>query len=202
MSTSITDPNVDRLLEFWFDPQYPMTRWFVKDDTLDHRIKTNFGNLVAKARTTELDTWCKDPKGTLALIVLLDQFSRNIYRGTSDSFAADEKAREVAITGIAKGFDRRVSLIQQMFLYLPLMHHESILGQIASKALFEGLVNRCDLGTQEHEQAKVASASAQAHVDVILKFGRFPARNKAIGRTSTAEEVAFLDEYPAGLKPI
>ncbi|MDI1490422.1 MAG: hypothetical protein OHK93_001625 [Ramalina farinacea] len=198
MSSATTDPTIDKLLTFWFDGP-GNERWFGQNDELDDQIRTEFGNHVARARTLELDHWTEDPRGSLALIILLDQFSRNIYRGTPDSFNADPKALDMTTKAVAKGFDKQVPLVQQMFFYLPFMHHEGLLGQIAGLALYEGFVTRCDVDPRAREAAVRAVAFAKQHLDVILRFGRFPARNKAIGRASTPEEEAFLKDHPYGL---
>lgn len=198
--SSATDPTIDKLLTFWFDG--PATdRWFGSNDELDNQIRTEFGNHVARARTPELDHWTEEPSGSLALIILLDQFSRNIHRGSPESFSADPKALDMTTKAVAKGFDKQVPITQQMFFYLPLMHHEGLLGQIAGLALYEAFVTRCDDtgDPKAREMAVRAARFAKQHMDVILRFGRFPARNKAIGRASTLEECEFLKDNPYGL---
>ena len=200
-STSSPDTNIDRIFAFWFDDRHAVTRWFIRDDSLDQQIKSDFGGLVAKARTADLDNWCEEPKGSLALIVLLDQFSRNIYRGSLESYSADAKAVDVTTRAIAEGFDKNMPLIQQSFFYLPYMHSESLLGQIAAKGMYEGLALRCSGGDPKaRDFANTSVEMAQKHMDVIAEFGRFPARNKALGRESTTEEIAFLKEHPHGFR--
>lgn len=224
------DPRIDQILRFWFPPDVPMAtlpqRWFVRSNSMDSECRASFGELVTLARTTStLDDggpgggWTSEPQGTLALLLLLDQFPRNIYRGSSLSYAADTKARQVAAVAIARGFDRRVSLIQQPFFYLPFMHDESLVGQIASRSLYAELEHRCNTSPSNPtlpsstapetagdadaiEGAKAfaekGTQMARSHMDTILRFGRFPARNEAMGRESTEEEKAFLKENPVG----
>ncbi|KAL9099181.1 MAG: hypothetical protein Q9163_005287 [Psora crenata] len=197
-SVSGPGPDVDRILTFYFDDRYPMMRWFFKSEELDNQIRNNFGDLVVKARTAELDGWIEEPKGALAMVILLDQFSRNLYRGSPDSYSADQKALKISIGAVAKGFDRALPYMQQMFFYLPFLHDENIISQIAARSLYEGLLTRCVSDGKTAELVKGGLASAQQHMDVILKFGRFPARNVPLGRESTPEEIAFLNEHPMG----
>jgi len=164
----------------------------------DAEIKDKFGSLVDQARASKLNAWTEQPKGTLALLVLLDQFPRNIFRGSSLSYSSDETASTIATQAIANGFDVAVSPMQQAFFYLPLMHSESLLGQVASKVLLEGMVRRCDPESEAGMFAKVSLSIAQKHMDVIKQFGHFPARNEALGRESTVEEIEFLKEHPGG----
>ena len=193
------DPDIERILTFWFHDRYASTRWFTQSDTLDQQIRAQFGVLVAKARTPDLDHWCQTPQGSLALVILLDQFSRNVHRGLADSYSADAKAMNVTTKAIAQGFDGKVSLIRQSFFYFPLMHSETLLGQVAAKGMYEALALRCKGGDIKTEEfADVSVGLAQRHINVIVKFGRFPARNEALGRESTAEEVVFLKEHPHG----
>ncbi|KAL9125965.1 MAG: hypothetical protein Q9217_004909 [Psora testacea] len=199
-SASASDPNIDRILTFWFDDQYPVTRWFFKSEELDNQIKNDFGNLVEKSRTTaELDRWAEKPEGALALIILLDQFSRNIYRGSPNSYGGDSKALNIAVAAIAKRFDRQLSSMQQTFFYLPFMHDENMISQIAARALYEGLATRCESDAKANDFVRGGVGFCQQHMDVISRFGRFPARNVALGRKSTDEEIAFLKEHPMGL---
>ena len=176
-----------------------MSRWFIQSDTLDADIKKNFHPLIESARTTSLDTWTSTPNGSLALIILIDQFSRNIFRGTPKAFSGDPKALELATHAIVKGFDKQVPLIQQPFFYLPMMHSETLLGQIAGRAIHEAFATRCESDEQVRVFAKMGVEMCQSHLDVIERFGRFPARNDAIGRESTEAEKEFLRENPQGM---
>ena len=200
MSTQ-PSPEVDRILDFWFDPSYPITRWFIKDDALDTQIKTQFGDLIAAARTPVLDAWQSHPRSTLALLILLDQWSRNVYRGTPHAFSGDSKALDVATRAIAKDFEKssEITLMQQAFFYLPLMHTETLLGQIAGKALYEGYARRCEVDEKARAFAEAGVGMARTHMDVIVRFGRYPGRNEAMGRESTEAEREFLREHPKGM---
>ena len=197
-SVSATDPSIDQILTFWFDDRYPVMRWFAKSDELDKEIKDRFGHLVVKARTAELDSWTERPQGALAMVILLDQFCRNLYRGSSESFSSDSKALNISIAAIAKGFDRELPYIQQSFFYTPFMHDEDMKGQVAGRALYEGLANRCEPDTKAKDFATNSIAFSQQHMDVIVKFGRFPRRNKALARESTSDEITYLEENPHG----
>ena len=197
-SAATADPEIDRVLAFWFDDRYPTTRWFFQSDDLDNQIRTDFGTLVKKARTAELDGWTEKPQGALALVILLDQFCRNLHRRSPESYSADSKALDISIKALAKGFDRELPLTQQSFFYTPFMHNESMIGQIASKALYEGLVSRCGDDVKAKTFAGSSIHFSQKHMDVISRFGRFPARNEALGRKSTPEEIAYLKENPTG----
>lgn len=175
-----------------------MNKWFQGGPSIDEEIETKFEPLITQARASQLDTWKTQPASTLALVLLLDQFPRNIYRGSPESFSSDAQALNITTEAIAKGFDRHVSLFQQFFLYLPFMHDEKLLTQVASQAMLELLVKRCD---PESEEAKFSQQSlhfGEKHRDCVLRFGRFPSRNKVLGRESTSEEIAYLKEFPDG----
>jgi uncharacterized protein (DUF924 family) len=205
---------VARVVDYWFTPSTPEAsiteKWFLPPDpkAVDDEIRTNFGSLIQQARNHELDAWSSTPRGALALVILLDQFPRNIYRGSHLSFSSDGQAVDVSISSIAKQFDQSSELteLQTIFLYMPLMHAESMIHQIAGIALFENLAARC-LANPRHsdtEKKEIAGfvtrslAFSKSHRDVIMQFGRFPSRNKALGRESTPEEIAFLEENPGG----
>jgi uncharacterized protein (DUF924 family) len=192
------DQSIDRIISFWFDTHDQRKRWFEQSDELDKQIKTEFGDLVSQAHTPSLDSWMQNPKGTLAMLVLLDQFSRNIFRGSPDSFSGDAKALDIAMKGIAKGLDREVEPMQQSLFYLPLMHNESLLGQIAAVSLYESYAQRCEPDSPAKTFATDSIGFAKQHRDVIAIFGRFPRRNEALGRTSTAEELEYLKNNPHG----
>lgn len=192
------DPEIPRIIDFWFGASPDFQRWFKPNETLDKEIQTKFGLLVSKARASKLDDWTEQPEGTLALLVLLDQFTRNIYRGSPDSWSSDPKALDIASRAILKGFDRQVSPIQQPFFYLPLLHSENVVSQVAAMSLYEGLLARCKDGTVEKNFCEQSIQSVKAHAVPVLKFGRYPSRNKVLGRESTPDELAFLKEHPNG----
>ncbi|KAK3168515.1 hypothetical protein OEA41_004963 [Lepraria neglecta] len=192
------DLSIDRIISFWFDPCYQVKRWFEKSDDLDNQIRVDFGDLVSQARTPALDSWTQNPRGTLAMLVLLDQFTRNIFRGSAEAFDGDAKAMDISVKAISKGFDREVEPMQQALFYLPLMHNESLLSQIATVSFYENYAQRCQSDSPAKSFATDSVGFAKNHRDVIAMFGRFPGRNKALGRTSTAEEVQYLKEHPSG----
>ena len=156
-------------------------RWFAKDDAFDAEFKSRFEAAHHAAASGALDAWADDADGALALLVLLDQFPRNAFRGSAHMFATDGKARAVARAPIAAGLDQQVGDTLRPFFYLPFMHSESLADQERSVELNAAL----DANTQRF---------AVLHRDIIARFGRFPHRNKALGRETTPEEQAFLDE--------
>ena len=188
----MSDPAIRAVLEFWFGAPYDPARdeqrkeWWRKDAAFDAAIRRNFGKLHEDAGQGALDHWRSGAEGCLALLILLDQFSRNLHRGDPRSFANDERAREVARHALANGFDRRQATVERAFFYMPLMHSESLADQEEGLALFEALDD--ENGGSENKKAAVR------HLEIIKRFGRFPHRNAVLGRTSTAEELAFLKE--------
>ena len=184
---------VDELLAFWFgvapsSPDYGQTRevWFGESTAFDGEVRRHLGSAHLAAAAARLDSWAEDARGALALVILLDQVPRNIFRGEARSFATDEKARGVAAGALARGFDRALMPIERMFLYLPFEHSERLEDQRRSLELFASL---------EADPATAGClAWARRHHDVIARFGRFPHRNAALGRATTAEEASFLAE--------
>ncbi len=183
-----------QVLEFWFgpptDPQHTQSRerWFKKDPAFDAEIAQRFQPLVDQALSGELAGWVTrpvDPHLALAHIVVLDQFPRNIFRGTARAFAGDAQALQTARAVVASGADRLLSGVQRQFCYLPFEHAEDLPHQRTSVQLFQ------QLGRDEPALAGLETW-AQRHFDIVARFGRFPHRNEALGRASTAEERAFL----------
>jgi uncharacterized protein (DUF924 family) len=175
-------------LAFWFGPPGSGFRpdWFRKDAAFDAAIRTQFLSTYERAARGELDTWSESADGALALVLVLDQFPRNVFRDDARAFATDAHARRIASNAIAHGFDRALTPLQRMFLYLPFEHSEDLADQERSVALFESI-----------DDASVRDAVleyAWKHRDIIRRFGRFPHRNRVLGRTSTPAEVAFLEE--------
>ncbi len=172
---------VDEVLAFWFSERVEPL-WFSSDRMLDAELRERFGALVAAAGEGALDDWLETPEGALALVILLDQFPRNIYRGTAAAFAADAKARVVADRALALGHDHQVEPARRMFFYLPFEHSEQLADQERSLALFTALGDPelLDYAVRHHE--------------IIVRFGRFPHRNAVLGRPSTAQEQAFLTQ--------
>lgn len=194
------DPEITRITDFWYN-RSPRD-WFMTPEGLDKECHQNFGTLVQRARANELDEWTSTTNGTLALLILLDQFPRNIFRNLPEAFSSDTKAFGIAANFIAKGQDKEVSSKQALTLYLPLMHHESLISQVAGVALLENLLARSHEEGEDHDFLKNSVTAAKGHLKVIQMFGRFPARNKALGRQSTPEEEAYMEKYPHGLPPV
>jgi len=193
-------PAIKEIHDIWFPTDTNLlSHWFAPSPIFDASIKSTFEPLMTSAAQTPspLDTWTATPNGTLALILLLDQFPRNIYRNSPRAYASDARAASVAVTAIAAGQDREVSLLK-LFFYMPLMHDESLLGQVAALGLFEALVTRCEEGSVERVYAEKGLDSARKHLRVIERFGRFPSRNAVLGRESTGEERGFLEEHRGG----
>jgi uncharacterized protein (DUF924 family) len=179
------------ILDFWFadGPNTPHEAWFKKNPDFDAEIAQRFGALVVPAREGALDSWADTPEGALALMILLDQFPRNLFRGSSEAFASDAHALSLARRlVIVQRVDLALTPTQRVFLYLPFEHAESMEAQNLSVALFEGLRD-----SPAHAAPGKSIVYAWAHRAVIARFGRFPHRNPLLGRTTTAEERAYLD---------
>jgi uncharacterized protein (DUF924 family) len=170
-----------QILDFWL-VETDAEKWFTRDEAFDAEIRERFTDLHARAAAGELAHWRGTPEGCLAEIILLDQFSRNLYRDDPRAFAADELAREVLALALARDFDAAMSQDEKRFLYMPLQHSENIDDQTRSVALFRTLE---DDNTFQY---------TLRHQEIIARFGRFPHRNAALGRASTPEEIAFLKE--------
>lgn len=191
---------VEAVLEFWFGSnpddaaiaKEKSALWWSKNPQVDDEIRGRFEGLVAKAAAGELSYWEATPTGRLALILLTDQFPRNIYRDSHRAFAYDAKALAWCLDGIEQHVDRKLRPIERVFFYLPLEHAESLEHQDKSVKHFGELVSIVD----EPDKAvfKEYLDFAIRHRDIIARFGRFPHRNKILGRQFTAEEIAFLNE--------
>lgn len=155
-------------------------RWFNKDAAFDGALKVRFGAALAEARHGAFDHWAETPEGALGLVILLDQVSRNIYRGSPLSFAADARALRIAKRSVARGDLHRMPAPRAMWLLMPYEHSEAIDDQWRCHSLFQ------TLGMNE------MAYWAKLHLDIIAKFGRFPHRNAVLGRKSTPDEIAFL----------
>ncbi|KAI1203681.1 DUF924-domain-containing protein [Nemania serpens] len=183
--------HVNTLLSFWFDHTEGPKKWFKIKPAFDEECR-QWEPLVTAARKGSLSAWGQTPDGALALLILLDQIPRNIYRGRQQAFASDSQALELALHSVALGMDRQVPLQRQMFFYLPIVHQESLLAQICSIGLYEGLVSRAESGSDLRRQLEGSLAEVLKHVDVIRRFGRYPKRNRALGRVDTREELEYL----------
>jgi uncharacterized protein (DUF924 family) len=178
------------VLAFWFTegPGTYRRAWFTRDDAFDTSIRDGFGSLVVPAREGALDGWAATADGALALLLMLDQFPRNLHRGSADAFAGDAHARAIARDLVlARGLDRTLHPVQRVFAYLPFEHGEALADQDLSVALFEGLRDIPAMAAPEG-----AIDYAWRHRLVIQRFGRFPHRNAALGRASTPAETAWL----------
>lgn len=177
----MTDILADDICRFWFD-EIEHSSWFKKDADFDRSLEERFGALLEAAKRDELDHWCDCATGYLGLIVLLDQFSRNIYRDSGEAFAADAKALRLALAVLEKDLDKELTLEQRAFAYLPFRHAEDLAMQKI------GLDKTRELNAAGYGSDKYAIK----HLSVIELFGRFPYRNKALGRENTPEEDAYL----------
>lgn len=168
-----------------------MELWFASGEQLDQPIREQFGEDVLAARDGGLDDWAETPQGRLALIILLDQFTRNIYRGEAEAFACDDKSLELSQAGIVAGHDGKLGPVEKVFFYMPMQHAESLAVQVQSVALYEALADSVPDSSREVFDSGFAH-HARLHRDIIARFGRFPHRNAVLGRESTAEEAAYL----------
>ena len=195
----------DTVREYWFgtaledDAATARERaqlWWSKNPEVDDEIRRRFESWVIKAGSGELDNWASNPWDRLALILLTDQFPRSIYRDSAKAFAFDSKALSLAYTGIDAGFDAALRPLEKVFFYLPLEHSESHADQKRSVSLFQKLVD--DSSPDQKPTFAEYLDFAVRHRDIISRFGRFPHRNKALGRISTSEELSFLKQPGSG----
>jgi uncharacterized protein (DUF924 family) len=166
------------VLAFW--RQVGPERWYERDDALDADVRSRFLELWQKAASGKLSSWETTDDGALALAIVLDQFPRNMFRGDVRTYSSDALAREVAGRAIARGADLRVDPALSEFLYMPLMHSEQLADQLRCVELFRGNADKLTY--------------AERHAGIIRRFGRFPHRNRILGRATTAEEQGFLDD--------
>ncbi len=173
--------NYQDILDFWFSPE-TQPNWFAKSDQFDQSLKEKFGDILEQASKAELWSWRKNADGRLAEILVLDQFSRNIFRDTPRAFAQDSLALALAQEAISQGLDKQLSPEQRSFLYMPFMHSESKLIHEFALKLFQRL------GNPENLEYEIK------HKIIIDRFGRYPHRNQILGRESTEEELSFLTQ--------
>ena len=179
------------VLAFWFsDHARPL--WFSVRAAFDDEIRARFGALAAAAAAGELDGWTATGDTALALVIALDQFPRNLHRGTPRAFACDAAAREVASGAIDRGQDLGLALDRRAFVYLPFEHSELLADQDRSVALFAAWA--AEHPAEQRAAADDTMSYAVRHREIIERFGRFPHRNAVLGRTSSPEEIAFLAE--------
>jgi uncharacterized protein (DUF924 family) len=165
------------ILAFWREAG--RDRWYRKDDAFDAEVRRRYLELWRAAAAGELSSWEASDDGALALVIVLDQFPRNMFRGEAQAFSSDAAAREVAHRAIVRGANARIEPVLQEFIYMPFMHSEHLVDQLRCVELFR----------DSEENIKYA----REHADIIRRFGRFPHRNHILGRTTTPEEKTFLD---------
>ena len=185
---------------FWFDgkvdelifPAHMAAKWFTKDENFDELIREKFEDTLWAATRGELDHWLETDEGTLAFIVLLDQFSRNLYRDLPEEYSQDEQVLAIALKSIDEGVDKRLPPVCRVFIYLPLEHSEDLELQERSVHLFEKLLE--DSPKEMASFAALAYDYAKKHRDMIKQWGRFPYRNEQLGRETTPAEKEFLKQ--------
>lgn len=180
------------VLDYWVNA-VGQKGWYVANPEVDETIRRRFGALPDEAETGALDVWAETPSGALALLIVLDQFPRNLYRDDAQAFGYDKKARAVAADALDRGHDLATPAPERQFFYLPFMHSEELADQEMCVRLFE----------ERMPEAAENLKHAVAHRDVIQRFNRFPHRNGALGRESTPEEVEYLENggYAPGARP-
>lgn len=191
----------DEILKFWFgqnpdDPLENKSLWFKKDSSLDELIKEKFEGTLLKAKEGHLDSWKEEPESRLALLILLDQFSRNIYRDAERAFEADAQALEICLKGMEAKQDRHLTTVQRWFFYMPLMHSESREAQKLSLKVFADLKESAEPDLKEALEG--VYQFALRHAEIIERYGRYPHRNSLLNRTSTPEEIEYLKAPGSG----
>jgi len=195
--SSNLEPDAGAVLEFWLgdatNPANVKERgglWFSADKAIDDEIRERFGALHQRAGRGELDHWTADPRNALALVVVLDQFTRNLYRGSAAAFANDARALEISRDGIARGLDASLFVVERAFWYMPFQHCEDLEVQRESVRLYRALVD--DSPPQFKPFSTNTYEFAVLHRRIVERFGRFPHRNELLGRPSTNEELDYL----------
>ena len=199
----------EEILSYWFpediddaDPETlrrQMQRWMAGGPEVDREITERFGEVLEQARRGELDHWAQTARGRLALIVVLDQFSRNVYRGSRLSYAQDQKALRLAVEGIDLGMDRGLSAMERFFFWLPLGHSEDL--ALHERSVSHAEEEAANAPSHLRAGAEFGVSQAKAARDVIARFGRHPHRNEILGRHSTPEELEYLrTETPPHLR--
>ena len=206
MGSTMTDDDqrrIEAILSFWFKEQAlsapqidrRMDIWFGGDPLFDHEVEKTFANDVEDASDGKLDHWAAEPLGRLALIILIDQFRRNIYRNSVKAFSHDKLALKLCVEGAMEKKDKGLTPIQRVFFYMPLQHAESRKVQAKSVDLYNRLAE--SVSPTYQETFLTVAQFAELHKDIVDQFGRFPHRNRLLGRENTPEE----DEYLAGDSP-
>jgi uncharacterized protein (DUF924 family) len=197
MDSATTNSTPEQVLDYWFgrldggfSDDAHRQRWFTPDAAVDDDIRRRFGHLIEAAASGALDGWLESPRGVLAFVLVCDQFSRQVHRGSDRAYATDALALEVARRAVDAGTDAALGFDERAFLYMPFQHAESRLDQHTAVGLFAALRDETPPG-QRHLTGSYLRY-AQQHRDIVLRFGRFPHRNGALGRTSSAEELGYL----------
>lgn len=201
MDATITDDDqirIDAILSFWFmehalsAPQIDgrMDTWFGEDPIFDEEIAKEFAGDVENASDGKLDHWAHEPRGRLALILLLDQFRRNIFRNSPEAFAKDNAALRLCVEGAMENRDKGLAPIHRVFFYMPLQHAESRKVQAKSRKIYGRLAEAAS--PTYKETFETVAQFADLHADIIEQFGRFPHRNRLLNRENTAEEEEYL----------
>jgi uncharacterized protein (DUF924 family) len=197
--TTTDDARIDSLLDFWFEghptdaPRLEALKkkWFFAGTEQDRELERSFGPLATAAAAGVLDAWADAPRGRLALIILLDQLPRSLNRGTSDAFGQDAKALELCLDGLDTGLEKSLRPLERVFFCMPLQHSESQVIQTLAVETF-GRLAEADVEPAIANLLRDAADSAVAHREIVDRFGRFPHRNKALGRKSTTAEFEYL----------
>ena len=196
--TEADQARIEAVLSFWFKDQQltapqidgRMDVWFGEDPLFDEEIARRFADDVEEASEGNLDHWASEPRGRLALIILIDQFRRNIYRNSEEAFSKDKAALKLCVEGAMEKKDKGLSPIERVFFYMPLQHAESRKVQKKSVDIFNKLA--AAVSPTYRETFETVAQFAELHADIIEQFGRFPHRNKIMGRENTPEEAQYL----------
>lgn len=207
MDATITDDDlvrIERVLSFWFKAQTlsapqidaRMDTWFGEDPAFDHEIELTFADDIERASQGKLAHWAETPRGRLALILLIDQFRRNVHRGSAAAFSHDNLALKLCVEGAMRKMDNELTAIERVFFYMPLQHAESRRVQEKSLAIYERLAKA--VSATYRETFETVAQFAELHHDIVERFGRFPHRNTLLGRKDTPEEREYLagDDAP------
>jgi uncharacterized protein (DUF924 family) len=169
----------ENILHFWFE-EIDSSLWFAKDENFDHQVRARFSDVYDKIRNDKTSAWRETAEGSLAEIIVLDQFSRNMFRDKPQSFAADLQALQLSMEAVRKGMDQKIPILRRAFIYMPYMHSEDLEVHEEAVKLFS------QLGLESNLKFELK------HKKIIERFGRFPHRNEILNRKSTVEEVEFL----------
>lgn len=194
--------DIHKILDLWFrERQHDspgldarMNFWFSENAELDIQLRHGFGRAIKQAAAGELDHWAKTPLGRLALILVLDQFRRNVFRGKPEAFSHDRQALKLCVEGAIAKHDQQLNAMQKIFFYMPMQHAESLKVQKKSVAVYASLAKKASPG--DRDTFETVADFAELHHDIIEQFGRFPHRNEILGRKSTERELEFLEDGP------